>query len=184
MADRVTTVPPAVPFLVLNALLETDMGNDSAHFDELPGAPLDLALERLASITLFMDLTEDALVAIRDRSFLLLRTTGMVRRYHGRFIIGREFRLNGAHTNLDDAAANFYTAFPMILGELQDPESDVETAADLARLTFQVGVVVYFWGTLGLIEDLGPDVDAWIRPHPVLQELLAFPATWRGIQSS
>lgn len=79
VADRVATVPPALPFIVLDALLEAGMDTEE-RFDELPDAPLELALERIASIMLCQDLDEDGQVHILDMAFLVLRTAGIVRR--------------------------------------------------------------------------------------------------------
>ncbi len=231
VAGRVTSVPPALPFVVLDALLETDMGGGRVRIDELPDKPLDLALERMASNELFQDMTETGQVRLLDVSFLLLRTVGIVRRYRGRFIIGREFRdsvhardygalypvlframctriawgvplprsrfeffygfilyllyrQDGTDCTMSALMDPFFTAFPMLLEELESAEDEDGPAADFPFVVFHVGVVINFLGVLGLVEDLGVEVDAWIRPHPALQELLTFPPTWRRIWSS
>lgn len=90
VADRVATVPPALPLLVLEALLEAGMDTEEP-FDELPDAPLDLALERIASTMLCQDLDEDGQVHLLDMAFLVLRTAGIVRRDDDRFSIDPQY---------------------------------------------------------------------------------------------
>lgn len=231
VAERVSSVPPAVPFLVLDALLDTDMGGPDAQIDELPDRPLKLAMSRSKPIDLFLDLTDKGRIRLLDLSFLVLRTAGIVRRYRGRFIIGREFRArvekrdygalyplifktlctripwgipmphtpiepffgfliyllyrkNGADCSMADLLDPFYLAFPMIVDDFRRKKAPDEIDEELAIFVFHASALVSFFGLLGLVEDLGADIDLWLRPHPALQEIVSFPPSWLGIHPS
>ena len=96
------------------------------------------------------------------------------------FTLYQLHRAQGADIPLSTFVGQFYDAFPFIFEDLMAEETEDSIPGLLPVVAFFVSVVVNYWGMLGLVEEIGFENDAMLRPHPVLQELLSFPDEWAG----
>ena len=170
VAERVSAVPPILPFIVL---------------------------ERIDLMMLFQGMVLGDQEELLDMAYLLLRTSGIVQRKKKRFSIHPRFSeqvgardYGSLHPHLFQTlstAGNWGLSTPVVprvpmypSPRLSDSSTTPSRPGPLPVVAFCVSVVVNYWGMLGLVEEIGTEDDAVLRPHPVLQELLSFPDGWAG----